>query len=451
MQKTAQKRSVLNKLREMTNVSGIAAEKFFNPEFKKVMESLRAKDDEIRSIVSGEDIGEGSAGSDPMSAKSILKSARSNFNRREYMSSIADLSRFHKKAIDVVMVIRSLNKDVDAVHHEFLYKDLPEDKIKHLNDLKQRFAATQAQLIKEAGIADFLVNIGTKRGRALALWEKRYPEKTKKLKNSIESLLKDSDTFLDKLLLHLKEMASARSTRNVDVYVGKANDILSSYSKYDNSFKNQYNTVLKPFLAEVEFLTPKAPEPAPAPKLETEKIKTTFGPDIDTGMPVENQPPKLELAVDPMELRRQKLQQLQNQAPPQLELAFPPGQGVPPTAPMTAKPVTVPAAPIPEAFVTPAPVAAPVATPAPVEEPAPITERSPQVKPAPKPAEQPKPAKPVGKKKSQHDNFINSLESLSNEHPQILANYISKYASSIQSTDPNTAIKLLKIVKNIRG
>ena len=319
MQKTAQKRSVLNKLREMTNVSGIAAEKFFNPEFKKVMESLRAKDDEIRSIVSGEDIGEGSAGSDPMSAKSILKSARSNFNRREYMSSIADLSRFHKKAIDVVMVIRSLNKDVDAVHHEFLYKDLPEDKIKHLNDLKQRFAATQAQLIKEAGIADFLVNIGTKRGRALALWEKRYPEKTKKLKNSIESLLKDSDTFLDKLLLHLKEMASARSTRNVDVYVGKANDILSSYSKYDNSFKNQYNTVLKPFLAEVEFLTPKAPEPAPAPKLETEKIKTTFGPDIDTGMPVENQPPKLELAVDPMELRRQKIQQLQNQAPPQLE------------------------------------------------------------------------------------------------------------------------------------
>jgi hypothetical protein len=50
-----------------------------------------------------------------------------------------------------------------------------------------------------------------------------------------------------------------------------------------------------------------------------------------------------------------------------------------------------------------------------------------------------------------HTKFLSSLESLSNESPFLLASYIAKYARSIQSYDTATAIKLLKIAKNIRG
>jgi hypothetical protein len=74
MQKTAQKRSLLNKLREVTNISGIATEKFFNPEFQELMDRLRDQtDDPIRSIVSGEAIGNASPPDDAISLKELLK------------------------------------------------------------------------------------------------------------------------------------------------------------------------------------------------------------------------------------------------------------------------------------------------------------------------------------------------------------------------------------------
>src|SRR6266403_1952266 len=101
MQKAAQKRSLLNKLREMTNVGGIASEKVFHPEFQQLMDKLRNEtDDPIRAIVSGEQIGEASPPDDGIGLKDLLKSARSNVNRREYMKAVADLGRFHKKMND---------------------------------------------------------------------------------------------------------------------------------------------------------------------------------------------------------------------------------------------------------------------------------------------------------------------------------------------------------------
>ena len=164
MDKTAQKRGPLTKLREnVFNPTGIAAEKFFNPEFKKVLKDLREKDDQIRAIVTGEKIGDAEAPSDPTPMKALLKSAKSNFNRREYMSAIAELGRFHKKIFDIVQIINKLNANVDEVHHEFLYKDLSDESKQHLQDLKTRFAeAQQNALIKEASIMDFFYNIGTK-------------------------------------------------------------------------------------------------------------------------------------------------------------------------------------------------------------------------------------------------------------------------------------------------
>src|ERR1700677_4593204 len=142
MQKTAQKRSVINKLREMTNVSGLAAENFFNPQFKEVMENLREIDANIRAIATGQEIDgadpdPGNTG-DSRSLKDLLKSAKSNFNRREYMTAVAELGNFHKKFFDINQQIGKLHNKVNEVHHQFLFQDLDEDRKKQLHDLKNR-------------------------------------------------------------------------------------------------------------------------------------------------------------------------------------------------------------------------------------------------------------------------------------------------------------------------
>lgn len=467
MDKTAQKRGPLTKLREnVFNPTGIAAEKFFNPEFKKVLKDLREKDDQIRAIVTGEKIGDAEAPSDPTPMKALLKSAKSNFNRREYMSAIAELGRFHKKIFDIVQIINKLNANVDEVHHEFLYKDLSDESKQHLQDLKTRFAeAQQNALIKEASIMDFFYNIGTKRGRALALWEKRYPKKTAKLKSDTTKLLDKSESLFDGVLSALKQMASARSVRNVDEYVKAAGKISAGYAVYDKGFKVYYDENVKGLLADISLISPTKSttdstelgnKDVPVEK-ETHKIKTDFGPDIETGISV---------------------------APPKAKgpefLSMPPAPTL--NDPGTVKPKTPFQAPLPQAFekpVAPAPgpssafaptmhspsdgavgvPAIPKAAPVPTDLTMPLS-AAPPTDPSPAPSFTPSEPPTEQRSKSEqiakeygwaHVNFLETLESLSGEHPAILAGVISKYANKIKAKDPKTAIKLLNVVKRIRG
>lgn len=331
MQKTAQKRSILNKLREMTNVSGIAAEKFFNPEFQRVMESLREKDDQIRSLVAGEAIGMGDPGNDSIALKDLLKSSKSNLNRREYMSAIADLGRFHKKLFDVVQEISKLSFDVDQVHHEFLFKDLDDEKKQHLHDLKSRFAHNRRmEMIKEASVMDFFYNIGTKRGRALAAWEKRYPKQVGKLKKDTAVLQSRSEALLQQVLSALKEMASARSTRNVDAYTKAADKITKSYQGYDKSFRDYYTANVKGFLEKVELISP-------TEKLDKKQTKEMGGQEVATdGVPdTEKMPDPAEQAkaFEYKEMRRR-----QGLTPKEIAEELAAGKG----------PSTIPASPLPQ-------------------------------------------------------------------------------------------------------
>jgi hypothetical protein len=399
MERTAQKRSLLNKLREMTNVSGLAAEKFFNPEFKRVMESLRLKDDQIRSIASGEAIGEGDPGNDPISLKDLFKSATSNANKREFMSTVADLGRFHKKLFDITQEISQLKFDVDAVHHEFLFKDLDDQRKMQLHELKNRFARTKRMsIIKEASIMDFFMNIGTKRGRALAAWEKRYPKQVGKLKKDTISLLGKTSVALSQTLTSLKEMASARATRNVDAYVKSAEKILKAYQAYDAHFKTYYAENIKGFLEKVELIPPSQP-------VAKEEAKEMGKQDIPVGVPAT-------IPADQMD---------------------------------TLQPATV-SEPIP-LVVQKAPDTIPVGAPN-MSVPPPATEPSP-----PAGSNTEFKSDQLAKEmwgKAAHQKFIASLEALGEENPIILAAYINKYAKSIQANDPVTAIGLFKIANNMR-
>jgi hypothetical protein len=428
MQKTAQKRSVLNKLREMTNVSGIAAEKFFNPEFQKVMESLREKDDHIRSIVSGEVIGAGDPGNDPVSVKDLLKSSKSNLNRREYMTAVAELGRVHKKLFDTVQMISSLNSDVDKVHHEFLFKDLDDERKKQLADMKTRFASNQqfSYLVKEAGVMDFFYNIGTKRGRALAAWEKRYPKQVGKLKKDTEALQSKTEALFATVLSSLKEMASARATRNIDNYVKAAEKITKGYQGYDKMFREYYNSNVKGFLEKVELVSP------------TEKVEDAK----ELGkqeLPVEKKDETISTQA-PVTLKNEPSSSAQETLP------------YAPTTPAPPLPSNKDVVPIPPAPLVPTNIVNTLPYPGTVPDSSPKTEPSPPPSMAPE-GENFKSDQLAEKMwgVKAHEKFFSSLQSLSNEAPLILASYIAKYASSIQSTDTDTSIKLFNIVKSIKG
>lgn len=422
MQKTAQKRSVLNKLREMTNVSGIAAEKFFNPQFKVVMDTIRKKDDQIRTFVSGKHLGD--AEDMPMAPplKDVLKQAKSNLNRREFMACATDLGTFHEQMKNVVNEINTIDHKVDEVHHDFLFEKLTPEQQQQLAGFNKKFAEQQAALKKEASIMDFFHNIGTSRGRALAAWEKRYPNEVGKFKVGLTTLVQNSDVMLESTLDALKEMAAARSVRHVDDYMKAAGKITKAFNKYENGkggFKEFYTGVLKPYVAKLEDYKarksmdetmtsiPAAKSPAGGPSITPEEAdKLVTKPTVS---PLENGP-----ALDILEK--------QHGSPNIVE----PIRQAPPPIPHAITPVNTPG----EVIISPV-GASPTGTQTDEE----LGNKSwSSLAPA-----------------SAHRKFYSALESLSSESPVMLGMFIKKYANSIKTSDPKVANQLLQISKRIKG
>lgn len=476
MDKIAQKRNILDKVKEWSNISGRAAEAFFKPEFKRVMTTLRMIDNNIRSIVTGESIGEekdmegetikGDPGSDSISMKDLLKSAKSNINKREYILAVSDLGRFHKKMFEVTQQLGKLTYDIDAIHHQYLFgtEDEPvlkDEHKKHLQDLKTRFARQQRmEIIKEAGIMDFFYTL-SRRGRALAHWEKRFPKQVGKLKKDTAALYAKSEAIQGQLLSILKELAAARSVRNVDAYEKGAKKIGDIYKNYDGLFKTYYNENVKNFLEKVD-LGPAQPVDAKDSKemgnqpvdveKEKMKIKTDIGPDIKTDVTMPPSGPNIpsHLSMPPV----------------------PKGPGgVAPTQTMTQNvpPLTMPSAdPSTQRYVSTTPTQPYVSTTPTIVTGPPSGMTSPSLPYSPT---TPAPYSPAGMPASPkmsaeemrafeaqhgiaseaHQKFYTVLESLSGETPRVLATFITKYARKIQQSDPATSIQLFNIVKRIKG
>lgn len=470
MQKTAKpgERGILNKLREMTNLSGKAAETFFNPQFKAVMEEIREKDDQIRALVVGSRIGKADPGSDAIALKTLLKQAKSSLNRREYLTAVADLGKFHKKIKEVIDAINSIKNKVDEVHHDFLFKGLKDNHLEELQDLRKRLAAQQSEdMVKMAGVVDFLKNIGTSRGRALAAWEKRYPKEVGKIRDGANGILNKSQTMLDITISSLKEMAQARSVRNPDDYMRAASQIEKAYVPYENGkggFKEFYNTTLKEWFEKMDRINERDAVATRSKSLDGNPTTKEIG-DID--IPVHHDIPPLTMPPLPGG---------GGAAPPASEVfnVTPGATGTDPTSfpspPGTPQPGTM------VGLGPEGPAVAPIQTKM-YGDLTPPSNRStlmgvapPASGSAPGVGAGPTPVVPSAMTPEQreefrtkmeaqhgissegnHKAFYKSLEKLSKEDPLILAAYIAKYAKAIQSQDTETSLKLFKIVKNIRG
>jgi len=426
---------MVNKVREKMDIGGIITEKFFNPEFKEVMDHLREKDESIRSLVSGDsDDGEAQA-----SLKNLLKTADSYLNRREYMSAIGNLGRFHHRVGAVVKEIESLNLNLDAVYNAFLFKDLDDDQRKYLQDLKTRFATDQSVVIKKE--AGFFSNIKDYfyRNRALAIWEKRFPKQISKLKKDTRNLYNKSEALLEVINVALGEMDKSRAQRKIEEYVKSTTKITKSYQNYNAFFNQFYQENVKGFLDKIDFT-------APPVKVDNSKevrvddwTKTT-----PAGAPVFDEP-----AAESVE----------------------PPTPAPVAVPAPAKAPVVP--PLPPALAPPtvndtvrSPHLVPEQPVSPTKTDGSDTVRSPNIFFE----EETQSGQPVSSQevvtekefksdqlakefwgKTSHVKFIQSLESMSSEDPRLVASYIKKYAKLIKKTDPVVSANLLQLMRNLEG
>lgn len=409
MQRTAQKRKGrLNKLLT-TNIGDYLGGKAFekaSPEFAKIVEEMNDVDERVRQIASGE--------GEDISPKELLKQAKSNTNRREYMKTAADLGRFHRKMYDIVLVLDSFKKNIDKTHEKFLFHGMDDDTKKHLSTYKGKWASENFQpyLVKEGNILDFFHNLIDERGRALAGWEKRYPGKVKKLRDDTIAILSLSEKMFSILLGNLKLMDKARTIRNPDNYISLSTKIIETFKKYDDGdrgFKKYYSDNIKELLEQQEWYKdkPKAVvQVAPAGQatpVAGPPVAGDITSQISRPVPVgwQNMPPvpvakpipgpgqQLEEKIDPETGQVTYIDQKSRQEVPAMDVTM---KEHPKFDPSKRQEMTAPKMRI-----------------------------------------------------STHAKFYESLEAMSEESSVLIASHIKKYAKLINDRDPETAIRLLKV------
>lgn len=247
MNKIAQRRKWYNKLREEMGTPAEAVTRMFSPEFSRLMDRLREVDDEAREHA--------------VDLKDILKTAKSNFNRREYMTAITFLGRFHEKTESIKKEFLKLIEETDLIHNEFLFKDLDPEHKKYLSETmsdryksKPKAPTAPAKgkaddgLSKEADVKDWWHNLTSDRGKALKNWEKRFPKRAKEIKRQTEKMLNRSEMFMNFTLSTFKTLTGMRSTRSLEEYLKTAQNFIQKYDAYDAAFAEYFNTNVRSFV-----------------------------------------------------------------------------------------------------------------------------------------------------------------------------------------------------------
>ena len=268
MDKVAQKRGPLTKLREKINVPTEKLMGAFSPQFIELMDQLRDVDDQIREYAND--------------LKQLLKQAKTNYNRREYMSAIAYLGRFYDQIQAIDFELSKLKTAVDVKHHEFLFTDIDPEHIQYLTQMlgpkiKKPIAKlpikSKASLESTAGLADWWHNLTSDRGRALSAWEKRFPKEAKELKRQTGNLLVKSEALLSNLLSTLATLATQRATRHLEEYLDTAAKFKQKYKAYNDLFTSFYNTYVRKFVELQQQEQEKKEQEQQAQALEQAKVQ----------------------------------------------------------------------------------------------------------------------------------------------------------------------------------
>ncbi len=239
--KLAQQFGLGGKFRESINLGGRWLE-LTNSDFKSMMTDLRRVDDDIRKLVTGD-------GTSHESLKQILKITQSKINKKDYVAALAEIIKFYDIVCSAGDKLKELDPDFLKSHYEILSSGLSGEQLDSLFSLKSKFANDQQnQLVKSAGILDFLYGIFSSRGRSLSSWSKRFPRSAKKLQRSINALYRSSVAMNNSIVSSLKKMKEYRINRKVEDYLEEKKRVLSKIDNYQSQFKSLYDSEVKEIL-----------------------------------------------------------------------------------------------------------------------------------------------------------------------------------------------------------
>jgi len=244
MDKIAQERGLLNKLREHANITSKLLEGI-NPKFKKMMEDLRKTDEKIRGYSE--------------QSKDLIKSAKSLIHRKDYLSAASTMSAFHEKCRYIAAELDRFIKNIDMDSYEVLLgqfddeqkerifgydpnKELNLNEVSFVNDME-----VMASLEKQAGLSDWWHNLTNERATAMRQLEKRFSISfLKDLKNNSINIFNDSQRFLQFLLTTFKKLATALARGKPSIYISIAKSFISKFDLYHKSFISFYEKNIKP-------------------------------------------------------------------------------------------------------------------------------------------------------------------------------------------------------------
>jgi hypothetical protein len=254
--KLAQQRSRLNKIREWAGFGGKALEAI-DSEFGAVMDKLRDTDRDIREDARG--IRDG--------ARYIVQLAR----RRDYLGAATDMTQFHEACRLIAAKLSKFLSSVELKHYKVLLDNLPESAKEKLfsydpnkkidldeGEVKATAAAIEAALIKEAGVRDWWFemtspvedifhNITNDKGKAMRALEKRFSSGfIKDLKVETTNMARKTYEFYKFLIRNFKELASALARRHLNDYKQAANEYIKEFSKYHTDFVKFHSKFIMP-------------------------------------------------------------------------------------------------------------------------------------------------------------------------------------------------------------
>lgn len=256
MLKKSQDRPILHRVKDTAKE---AVESIVNKPVREKVIVLRKSDDELRSLISGKELGSGDFSlPEQFKGKSLLNlvdEMNTNLNRLEYINVISLLNDFHSRLSALSIVLEKTNRQFQGNFRQFLVDKTEKDKRKKLLELEQRLTATSSlsfNLIKEAGVFDWFHRHFSESGRMWKHWEKNNPQEAKELKADTSKIVSAAEYLVKFINNILKAMSTDLVKRNFSLYAKSCREILMEISKFNKLFVKYYEKTVKPLLEDLK-------------------------------------------------------------------------------------------------------------------------------------------------------------------------------------------------------
>lgn len=249
MQKIAQERSFLTKIKENLNLKGINLER--DSDFKSLMIKLRQTDDSYRSVMSGKQIISNESGTlleaafplSNVSLKELVKNIKKYYKEKDFLNFNENLKKFNDQVTQAKNCLEYFSYDISLFEKQLLSKNI-EANVKYYF-LKSQNTITlfnKQQLIKNS----IFESESQKKFQDLL---KKFPKKFNKLNLEMKSIVDKSQRLLDAMINSADKFSTFRAYRQAEPYSLECKKIISQINSFNNSFDKFYSSNLEQILS----------------------------------------------------------------------------------------------------------------------------------------------------------------------------------------------------------